>query len=1035
MYQFDPTCPTDEAEFDQLVFDITTRFESGESPLLTDYQARHPRLADRLEKLWPTLEAVAGLGHFSAVNARASKAPPHGRLGEFEILREVGRGGMGVVYEAKQTSLSRRVALKVLPFAAMLDNRQLQRFKNEAQVAACLSHQNIVPVYAVGSERGVHFYAMQFIEGRTLADLIPNESAGARVTRFSMQAANIPSSAGEGARNAVRDADKWDDRVAQVDTRAQADQSTVEERKSRTLNYIRSVVQLAVQGADALQYAHGEGVIHRDVKPSNLLLDDRGRLWVADFGLAMIASQNSLTMTGDLLGTLRYMSPEQAAGNRDLLDHRTDIYSLGITVYEMLTGRPAFPDSDRQRLLRSIIEREPVAPRSLNRAIPRALETIVLKAICKEPSYRYATMGDFRDDMQRFLSDQPIRARLPSWHARCARWCGKNPLAVALTVSLLLVAGAVTHIVTSRHAVVLPHSESLTMSPIAVDTDVGDVSANGEFLAFTNWNTGNLAVLDLAHGTHRDGTTDGNWDGPEPEQQYAERCVWSPDNRLLAYQWIANKVHEIRVIQQDGAQQQTLVRKDSIRYLEPRSWSADGRDILVLQQQYDGTQKLLLINRFNGAEKILHTISEPLATGLRLSPSGRFVVYGWSPKNDSLQDLYLLDTQTNEVIRIVEHPANDSHPAWTADGRWIVFLSNRRGAEGLWAVRIENGRPQGEPQLCCELVGTILPLGPRRDGKYYFRKKDLDSDLYMTEIDFDTGAVTNEVSRITTRYQGTTSAASFSPDGTRLAWLSRIASPRHAGVLLVRDLETGAADEIPLRHARLARVPATLHWMPDNRSIIVCSPTMRRGTTTACFRVDLESREITEILSDLPLHMTNHIAVSSDAKYLYFVESKSKRGTDQGRIVRLDLESSQQVALQSPSPFAVIRNLALSPDSSSLVYSTARKLGVIATDGGHEQLIHELSKSHTFAHRTLDWGSDGKSMIIGTKLNGSDSTSLWQFFLDQRQPREVGIAMREITSLDVIPHGPRVIFASSGSRRLQTLWTIDNLTAHLSTLE
>jgi serine/threonine protein kinase len=313
------------------------------------------------------------------------------------------------------------VALKVLPFAATLDARQLQRFKNEAQAAAHLEHQNIVPVHAVGCERGVHYYAMQFIDGQTLAELI-HELRGQRAKP-----------AGEATAPYVATPPGGDRPAAEVATPAVAVRSTL--RSSTGLAFFRLAAQLGVQAADALEHAHQLRIIHRDIKPGNLLVDGRGNLWIADFGLAHCQSQAGLTLTGDLMGTLRYMSPEQALAGHVEVDGRTDVYSLGATLYELLTLEPAFPGQDRQELLRQIAFEEPRPPRRLNKAIPAELETIVLKAMEKKPTERYATAKELAEDLRRFLDDEPIRARPAGFGRRARKWVKRRP---ALTTALVL---------------------------------------------------------------------------------------------------------------------------------------------------------------------------------------------------------------------------------------------------------------------------------------------------------------------------------------------------------------------------------------------------------------------------------------------------------------------------------------------------------------------------------------------------------------------------------------------------------------------
>ena len=209
---------------------------------------------------------------------------------------------------------------------------------------------------------------------------------------------------------------------------------------TRSRDYFRTVARLALQAAEALEHAHARGILHRDIKPANLLLDAEGQLWVTDFGLAQVQGDDRLTLTGDLLGTLRYMSPEQALGRRVVIDHRTDVYSLGVTLYELLTLRPAFDGRDRAEILRRIADEEPPPLRKLNPAVPADLETIVLKAMAKEPASRYATAQDLADDLRRFLEDRPIRARRPGLLDRAAKWSRRHR-SVVTTAALLLVLG------------------------------------------------------------------------------------------------------------------------------------------------------------------------------------------------------------------------------------------------------------------------------------------------------------------------------------------------------------------------------------------------------------------------------------------------------------------------------------------------------------------------------------------------------------------------------------------------------------------
>ena len=396
------------------------RLERGARPRPEDLIAQHPDLrdvlADYLQELDQLHDAIAVAGAPLADRELASRTDDErGRVGDFKIIREVGRGGMGVVYEAEQISLGRRVALKVLPFAATLDSKQLQRFRNEAQAAAQLHHTHIVPVYHVGSERGVHYYAMQYIEGQSLAEIIA-EMRGCETNSPAATAVDPPS--------ALEQRDARPAQCEMVSTRTNAARQT--EWSARKVTFYRTFAQLGIQAAEALEHAHQLGVVHRDIKPANLLVDAGGHLWITDFGLARFHTERSLTISGDVVGTLRYMSPEQALAKRALVDHRSDIYSLGVTLYEVLTLEPAYPGSDRQELLHQIASSEPRPPRRIKSSIPVELETIVLKAMAREPERRYATAQEMADDLRRFLEHRPILAVRPSIVERLSKWARRH---------------------------------------------------------------------------------------------------------------------------------------------------------------------------------------------------------------------------------------------------------------------------------------------------------------------------------------------------------------------------------------------------------------------------------------------------------------------------------------------------------------------------------------------------------------------------------------------------------------------------------
>jgi serine/threonine protein kinase len=409
---------------------------------------------DRIEGLTRRLQGLRP-------GARPGPDGPPARLGEYRILREVGRGGMGVVYEAAQESLGRHVALKVLPPHALLNAEQRERFRREARAAALLHHSNIVPVFGVGQDQGVHYYAMQFIHGqsldRVLRGLRRAQGEAAASTEGPMPASEGPAAVSDpsarlaqGLRTgrfpcgslAAEGAPPAPSYLAEPTQRADAGGDTTPRSGlagPREAEYFRGAARVGVQVAEALAYAHRHGILHRDIKPANLLLDAQGTVWVTDFGLAKAEGNDELTRSGDVVGTLRYLAPERFDG---VSDPRGDVYGLGATLYELLTLRPAFDEPNRARLIERVTCGEVTRPREVDDRIPRDLETVVLKALAREPAERYAGCQELADDLRRFLEDRPVLARRPTLRQRLGKWAKRHRGLVWAGVGLLALTAA-----------------------------------------------------------------------------------------------------------------------------------------------------------------------------------------------------------------------------------------------------------------------------------------------------------------------------------------------------------------------------------------------------------------------------------------------------------------------------------------------------------------------------------------------------------------------------------------------------------------
>jgi serine/threonine protein kinase/WD40 repeat protein len=469
------------------------RFRRGERPSLTELLVRHPELASQICELVPALvdlEQLAGSpcgpdssarhGAGSAITRDECPAPE--RLGDYRILRRIGGGGMGVVYEAEHVALRRSVALKVMLPRLRDDPKYLHRFQSEASLAAGLHHTNIVGIFDFGEQDGVRYYAMQLIDGqpldRVLADIRllrehqkqgdpASGPDGLRITPAAGSAAARGLLTGRFA--AALTADAIGDATLPIgvadqeasgsysmgaETAGPADKTS--DRPSSLgsstlgplgeLRYYREIARLGAQVADALEYAHRRRIVHRDIKPSNLLLDAQGNVWVTDFGLSRFADNADLTQSREIVGTLRYMAPERLRGTSD---GRSDVYSLGATLYEMVALRPPFDEADEIRLMERIRNDAPPPPRQLDPNLPRDLETILQKALARDPKDRFSSAGALAEELRRFIDGRPIRSRPVSVPEQFWRWCKRDPWlagasisAAAVTVALAVVSTA-----------------------------------------------------------------------------------------------------------------------------------------------------------------------------------------------------------------------------------------------------------------------------------------------------------------------------------------------------------------------------------------------------------------------------------------------------------------------------------------------------------------------------------------------------------------------------------------------------------------
>jgi eukaryotic-like serine/threonine-protein kinase len=700
-----------------LAEEFAERFRTGQRPTLTEYADRYPDLADRIRQLFPALVVMEEFGSVagSSTDRYATPGPggPPRQLGEYRILREVGRGGMGVVYEAVQESLGRHVALKVLAAQNWKNPIHLERFRREARAVARLHHTNIVPVFGVGEADGTHYYAMQFIQGQSLDSVLhelkrlrrarsgettEDRSANGHSQHRPALSASIAqglltgqfpdagaSPPGENAAAAPPTGTRTTPPFTSWGGDGRADgrgPTTVDAGRSELTSrpdaqYFRGVARIGVQAAEALAYAHGQGILHRDVKPGNLLLDTQGAVWVTDFGLAKAEDSEELTSAGDIVGTIRYMAPERFEGHAD---PRSDVYALGLTLYEMLTLRPAFDSTDRARLIDRIARESPPVPRKLDPRIPRDLETVVLKAITREPAARYPTAAALAEDLQRFLADRPIQARRISWAGHMWRWCRRNPAVAALitaVAALMVVTVVVLAVSNARISGALDQEKRARddleqvlyyqwVAAAADDRDKGRSARAEEYLdrcppRLRGWEWHYLKRLPFASFPvleHGDKTVQG--------------VTFSPDGRLVAVSSVDGRVSVSDIRTGEAVLRPFEAQKEMVRGL---AFSPNGRHLATGGE--DDRVKLWDL-RTGAVREFLIGRRVALLT-LVFSPDGQRLA-----ASDQDQTIRVWDVDTKNRVTLVAPDRLAIHGlAFSADGQQLLAVSTE-GVVTAW---------------------------------------------------------------------------------------------------------------------------------------------------------------------------------------------------------------------------------------------------------------------------------------------------------------------------------------------------------------
>jgi len=610
-------------------------------------------------------------------------------------------------------------------------------------------------------------------------------------------------------------------------------------------------------------------------------------------------------------------------------------------------------------------------------------------------------------------------------------------------------AQARTRLAALERPVSAPEPKGMLVRKVLTDPNfgvegLGEISPDGRFFSYVDWDTGDLAVYEQATGKKRRLTDKGPW---EESTEFALFSRWSPDSKQIVYNWYnEHEFYDMRVIGLDGSKPRILYTcAEEAGYVQPFDWFPDGRQILALFGKKDSTVQFVSVSAADNSRRVIKVLSalvpgESWPKNLSLSPDGRYIVYDFPQKEGSQErDIFILAVDGSREIPLVEHPAHDFPLGWAPDGKRILFASNRTGTLGFWLIRVAEGKPQGAPELVMQNIGDIRPMGFTRKGSFYYGISQERSDIYIAELDPETGEILVPAKKAIKLYEGSNLAPDYSPDGKYLAYISKRAalalfSPRMrpdvGDVLCIRSLETGKDREFFPEGLKNFGYP---RWSPDSRSVFVVNR-VAHTDSMGIYRIDAQTGGIAPVVISEKGGLRWH-ECSLDGNAIFLV--RWDRTKKLSYIVARDIETGMETEIYR-APFSERFYVFSSPDGRRLsLISWSPKapsiLKVLPADGGEPRELYkwELNDRVPPYHT---WSADGRYILFSKLRPEQDDlkeqgmkSDLWRIPADGGNPQKLDLNMSVFFSLSIHPDGRHIAFTSPGyTIKEPEIWVMEN---------